>query len=404
MEKIIDEEISKGSIMSTSAVLENITKEATVWRHKIHRHPELAYEELRTSDLIAEVLTDAGIEVFRGIGGTGVIGVLRKGEGKKSIGLRADMDALPLSEESELPYKSVIDKKMHACGHDGHTAMLLGAAKLLSASEDFDGTVYFVFQPAEEHLDGAYRMIDDGLFDIAPADAFFGMHNWPGLPIGHFAIRKGPMLASFDKFDIVVEGVGGHGALPHEGIDPIVIASQVVTSLQTIVSRAINPIDSAVVSVTHINSGEPSYNVIPGRAAMKGAVRSLNSESRKKIRSKIYQLVKGVVDGFGGTFKIDYEEVCPVLMNNPGDVSHAVAAAIDVVGADRVNDQIDPVMGSEDFAAILESKPGAYIFIGNGDGVGSCMVHNPKYDFNDTAIPYGVRFWNQLVKNYLLGS
>ncbi len=389
--------------MTAVEVVEDLNLEVRGWRHDIHRHPELAYEEERTSQLVIDVLQKSGLKVLKGIGGTGVVGVLRKGNGERSIALRADMDALPLSEENDLPYKSVVRKKMHACGHDGHTAMLLGAAKLLARSVGFDGTVYFIFQPAEEHLDGAYRMIDDGLFDIAPADAYYGMHNWPGLPVGKFAICDGPMMASFDKFDVCIEGVGGHGALPHTGVDPIMVASQVVTSLQSIVSRAVDPLQSVVISVTHISGGEPSYNVIPNEVLLKGAVRSLSPENRVKVREKIEQIVKGICNSLGAICKITYKEVCPVLVNHSCDVEKVVSTASEIVGKKNVILNINPVMGSEDFAAILAEKPGAYVFIGNGDGVGSCMVHNPQYDFNDDVIPHGVKFWCQLVRSQLMG-
>ncbi len=387
--------------MSAVEVMEDLEIEVCGWRHDIHCHPELAYEEVRTSKLVVNVLRAAGLKVYQGVGGTGVVGVLQKGKGKKSIALRADMDALPLLEETNLPYKSVVRKKMHACGHDGHTAMLLGAAKLLAESVIFDGTVYFIFQPAEEHLNGAYSMIDDRLFEIAPADAYFGMHNWPGLPVGKFAICEGPMMASFDKFDICIKGVGGHGALPHKGVDPIMVSSQVITNLQSIVSRTVDPLESAVISVTHIRGGEPSYNVIPNEVVLKGAVRSLSQQIRTQIKGKINHIVNGICDGLGATCEVSYEEVCPVLVNQPNAVEQVVLATSEVVGRDNVLLDIDPVMGSEDFAAILEEKPGAYLFIGNGDGVGSCMVHNPKYDFNDEAIPYGIKFWCQIVKSQL---
>ena len=381
--------------------LEPLTREVMSWRHDIHKHPELGYEEVRTSKLVIEILKDLGIEVRSGIGGTGVIGIMKKGNGGKSIGLRADLDALPLREESALPYKSVYDKKMHACGHDGHTAMLLGAAKRLAQNEEFSGTVFFIFQPAEEHLDGARKMINDGLFDIAPADAFYGMHNWPGLPVGKFAIRNGPALASFDKFDICITGVGGHGGLPHTGIDPIIIAAQVVNNIQSIVSRNVNPLDSAVVSVTHIQGGEPSYNVIPNSVYIKGAVRTLSSETRILIKGKIKSIVEGVCTSQGATGEIKYSEVCPVLVNAEDNVNIAVKAARSVVDSTAILQQIDPVMGSEDFAEILVNRPGAYIFIGNGDGQGACMIHNPKYDFNDAVIPFGITFWCKLVLNSL---
>ncbi len=387
--------------MSVIELTDDLAVEVKKWRHDIHRNPELAYEEERTSALVASVLESIGLEVHRGIGGTGVIGILRNGRGTKSIALRADMDALPLSEDSNLPYKSVVEKKMHACGHDGHTAMLLGAAKLLANIRDFDGTVFFIFQPAEEHLDGAYKMIDDGLFEIAPADVFFGMHNWPGLPVGEFAIRTGPMLASFDKFDILVRGVGGHGAMPHNGIDSILVASQIINTLQSIVSRNINPTDSSVISITHINGGEPSYNVIPDIVTIKGAVRTLDSKTRKTIKLKLNHLVAGIADSLGAKCEIEYKEVCPVLVNSPLAVKQAICAAKAVAGDEKVNRNVDPTMGSEDFAAVLEKRLGAYVFIGNGDGLGSCMIHNPKYDFNDAVIPYGVKFWCQLVRSHL---
>ena len=387
--------------MSNLSELKTLEHQAIEWRHDIHKHPELAYEEFRTGSIVAKVLSDNGIEVHRGVGGTGVVGVLKKGNSPRSIALRADMDALPLSEESDVPYRSVVENKMHACGHDGHTAMLLGAAKLLKDSVDFKGTVFFIFQPAEESLDGATSMIKDGLLEIVTAERFFGMHNWPGLPVGKFAIRVGPMLASFDRFDIKIEGVGGHGALPHEGIDPILISAQVINSLQSIVSRSVNPVDSSVVSVTHIKSGEPSYNVIPNQSLIKGAVRALNPLTRDLVKKRLYELVNGVVISMGGKCEIKYEEVCPVLVNDPKSVAMAGKAASDLVGIDNVSNDVSPVMGSEDFAVMQEKRNGAYILIGNGDGKGSCMIHNPRYDFNDDTIVHGINYWSQLVQNEL---
>jgi len=375
--------------------------EITEIRRDLHMHPEIGFEEERTSQIVAEFLASAGIEVHRGLGKTGVVGTLKCGDGDKSIALRADMDALEMQEQNSFSHCSVYDNKMHGCGHDGHTAMLLGAAKHLAESRNFNGTAYFIFQPAEEGLAGADAMIKDGLFDLFPADAVYGMHNGPGTPVGAFAILPGAMLCSFDTFDIVINGMGGHGAMPHQTIDPVLIAANVVTALQSVASRNIDPLQPIALSITQIASGKPTYNVIPEQATIKGAVRTLNADTRDLAENRIKALVQGVSASFGGSCRIDYKRGYPVLINSADETEIAANTARAIVGDTAVLTNIDPVMGSEDFAFMLQKKPGAYIVIGNGDGASSCVVHNPKYDFNDEIIPLGMEYWCRLVEREL---
>lgn len=371
-------------------------------RHDIHAHPELAYEETRTAGIVQDYLQEWGIEVATGLAGTGVVGTLSNGSGPR-IGLRADMDALPIREVNSFEYKSRHDGKMHACGHDGHTTMLLGAAKYLARTRAFSGTVDFIFQPAEEAAGGAKRMIDEGLFDQFPVDAVFGMHNWPGLEVGKFAVRTGAMMASLDCFDIVVEGEGTHGALPHKGIDPIVASAQVVTALQSIVSRNINPLDVGVVSVTQIHAGD-AYNVLPGRVELAGGVRSFDTEVRANLLQRVEDVATSVASAFNARASLSWGIRFPPVMNRAAQTEIAAGAAAQVAGAENVATDSEPSLGSEDFAYMLEEKPGCYLFIGNGSGKGGCVIHNPAYDFNDDILALGASYWVRLTEQFLARS
>jgi amidohydrolase len=374
--------------------------ELTKVRRDIHAHPELGFEEQRTSDLVAEKLASFGIEVTRGIGKTGLVGRLRAGNSPRAIGLRADMDCLPILEANGFGHRSTHPGKMHACGHDGHTTMLLGAAKYLAATRNFDGTVHFIFQPAEEGLGGAAAMLADGLFERFPCDAIFGMHNRPGLAIGKFQIRSGPMMAGGAFFDITVTGVGAHGARPEAGIDPVVAAAQIASALQTIVSRNVRPLDTAVVSVTQIHSGH-AYNVIPEKAVLGGTVRCFSDATMNLIEERMRRIAEGVAAGFGATAELDFRALFPPLVNHADEAQFIADCAADVVGEANINRSSNPVMASEDFAIMLKSVPGAYIQIGNGEGEGGCEVHNPGYDFNDGALPFGASLFARLVERRL---
>lgn len=374
----------------------------TQWRHDLHRHPELAFEEKRTAALVAERLLEVGIEVHTGIGGTGVVGVLRSGTGKRRIGFRADMDALPISEKGEISHRSVNDGKFHGCGHDGHTVMLLAAARQLAAQPDFDGTLYFVFQPAEEGMGGAEAMIADGLFERFPMDAVFGMHNSPGMAVGQFGVRSGPMLAAYESFDLVIHGRGGHGALPHECIDPILIGSHTVVALQSIVSRGLDPARSGVVSITRMHGGN-AYNVIPEQLQLGGAIRYFEPADGELMRRRVYDITTGTAATFGATAEVNFNSPSyPPLLNDSGCTQIAVRAASSLVGLQQVDSDIPLIMGSDDFAAMLQHAPGCYLLIGNGIGsVGGCMVHHPEYDFNDEVLPLGIRYWMKLAEESL---
>jgi amidohydrolase len=372
----------------------------TEWRHDIHAHPELGFEEQRTSDLVAQKLAEFGWEVIRGIGKTGVVGRLRAGNSPRSIGLRADMDCLPIEEATNLSYRSQNAGRMHACGHDGHTTMLLGAARYLAETRNFDGAVHLIFQPAEEGLGGGKAMVEDGLFDRFPCDAIFGMHNRPGLAVGKFQIRTGPAMAGGAYFDIAVIGRGAHGARPESGIDPVVTASHIAIALQTIVSRNVRPLDTAVVSVTQIHAGE-AYNVIPERAVIRGTARCFSRETMATIEQNMRRIASGVASGFGATAELDFRVIFPPLVNDETEARFIADAAADLVGADNVNREGGLVMASEDFSYMLEQRPGAYIAIGNGDGIGGCEVHNPGYDFNDAALPLGASLFARLAERKL---
>ena len=374
--------------------------EITAFRRDLHAHPELGFEERRTADLVAKKLAEFGCEVFRGIGRTGVVGRLRAGASSRSIGLRADMDALPIHEATNLPYRSRHEGRMHACGHDGHTTMLLGAARYLAETRNFDGTVHFIFQPAEEGLGGGEAMVQDGLFERFPCDTIFGMHNRPGLAVGKFQIRTGPMMAGGAYFDITVTGRGAHGARPEAGIDPVIIASHITTALQTVISRNVRPLDTAVLSVTQIHAGD-AYNVIPEQAFIRGTVRAFSSETMMLIEQNISRIASGVAAGFGGTAELDFRLIFPPLVNDTTEAEFIADTAATLVGEDNINRSGNLVMASEDFSYMLDRRPGAYIQIGNGDSSGGCEVHNPGYDFNDAALPLGATLFARLAERKL---
>jgi len=367
------------------------------WRREIHANPELCFEENRTADLVAARLASFGIEVHRGLATTGVVGTLRVGNSSRAIGLRADMDALPMGEDNKFAYRSLNAGRMHACGHDGHTAMLLGAAKYLSETKNFDGTVHFIFQPAEEGGGGGRVMVEEGLFEKFPVEAVYGMHNWPGLEAGSFSVRPGPMMASADKFDIVVRGMGTHGAMPHRGVDPVVCAAQIVTALQTIASRETNPLDAVVVSVTQIHAGE-AYNVIPNECVLRGTIRAFEPKVRQGLPAAMQRIAGGIAMAMGCEMSLHYDHGYPPLVNTEKEVGIAAKAMAAVVGAERTTTDGVMTMGSEDFAFMLEAKPGAYVFVGNGT---SASLHNPKYDFNDDVLPIGASYWATLVEQNL---
>jgi hippurate hydrolase len=374
--------------------------ELTAWRRDLHAHPELGFEETRTSDLVAAKLAAFGCEVHRGLGKTGVVGTLRAGAGRHSVGLRADMDALPIAEANRFPHRSQHQGKMHACGHDGHTTMLLGAARYLAETRGFDGTVHFIFQPAEEGLGGAKAMVEDGLFEKFPCDAIFGMHNRPSLPLGQFAVRAGPMMAAGAFFDIHVTGKGAHGARPETGIDPVIVAAHIAIALQTIVSRNAPPVETAVLSVTKIHGGD-AYNVIPQTAGLGGTVRAFSRDLMALIETSMKRIAKGVAEAFGATAEVDFRFLFAPTVNDAREAEFAAGVCADLVGAQNVERNPALIMASEDFSFMLEKVPGCYINIGNGDGEGGCEVHNPGYDFNDAALPLGASFFARLVEKRL---
>ncbi len=370
-------------------------------RHRIHENPELAYEERATADLVAERLARWGYEVHRGLGGTGVVGTLRAGTSTRRVGLRADMDALPIAETSAKPWSSRVLGKMHACGHDGHTAMLLAAARHLAATRRFDGIVHLVFQPAEEGMAGAKRMLDDGFLDLFPCDAMFGMHNMPQQPAGKFVFLPGPMMASGDRATIVVRGKGGHGAMPHASVDPIVVGSAIVMALQSVVSRNVPPLDTAVVTVGAFLSGD-ACNVIPDAAELRLTIRAFRPPIRELLEQRVKAIAQAQAASYGATAEIAYERGYPMVINDPAQTAFARQVALDWLGEDGLIPDAQPVTGSEDFAFFLEKVPGCYFLIGNGTGSdGGCMVHNPGYDFNDACLATGASFWVKLAEAYL---
>lgn len=383
--------------MKTIDRIDALHAEMTAWRRDIHAHPELGFEEERTADLVAAKLAEFGCEVHRGLGKTGVVGTLQAGSGNRAIGLRADMDALPIQEANTFDHRSRNEGRMHACGHDGHTTMLLGAARYLAETRRFDGCVHFIFQPAEEGLGGGAAMVKDGLFERFPVEAVFGMHNRPGMPVGEFALRAGPMMAGGAYFDITVTGRGAHGARPEHSIDPVVIAAQITTALQTIVSRNVNPQETAVLSVTQILGGD-AYNVIPQQASLGGTVRAFSRETMALIETGMERIATGTAAAYGAQAVLDFRMIFPPLINDEEETRFAADVAASLVGEDRVNRNGRLIMASEDFSYMLNECPGAYITIGNGDGEGGCEVHNPGYDFNDEILALGASFFARLVE------
>ena len=385
--------------MAVSGAIEALVDDARHWRRELHKIPELLYDVALTAKFVADRLQDFGCdEVKTSVGRSGVVGIIkgRGGEGP-AIALRADMDALPIEERTNLPYRSTIPGKMHACGHDGHTAMLLGAARHLAKTRSFRGTAVVVFQPAEEGGAGAKAMLEDGLVDRFGVTQFFGMHNWPGLPLGTFAIRKGAILAAADKFTIALEGKGGHAAMPHRARDVIVAGSEIVLALQSLVSREIDPLDSAVVSVSKFEAGTV-FNVLPQTATLLGTVRTLKAATRDLLETRLRQIVAGVAGAHGIEAKTNYERGYPPTVNHDRETDFAASVAERIVGVEGVSHDVAPSMGAEDFSYMLEAKPGAFILIGNGDSAG---LHHPEYDFNDEALAPGIAYWTTLIETAL---
>ncbi|MBK9441275.1 MAG: amidohydrolase [Comamonadaceae bacterium] len=376
-------------------------------RRDIHAHPELCFKEVRTADVVAQKLTEWGIPMHRGLGTTGVVGMVKNGTSSRAIGLRADMDALPMQEVNTFAHTSTSPGKMHACGHDGHTAMLLAAAQYLSAHRNFDGTVYLIFQPAEEGGGGAREMIKDGLFEKFPMDAVFGLHNWPGSDVGYFAASPGPVMASSNEFKITLHGKGGHAAMPHNAIDPVPVACQLVQAFQTIISRNVKPIEAGVISVTMIHTGEAT-NVIPNSCELQGTVRTFSLDLLDLIEQRMQHITEHLCTAFGLTAEFEFKRNYPPTINSAAEANFCRQVMASIVGADKVLVQ-EPTMGAEDFSYMLLAKPGCYAFIANGDGThrdmghggGPCMLHNPSYDFNDALLPLGATYWVRLAETWL---
>ncbi len=386
--------------MPIDPAIQDLVADAQLWRRDLHANPELLYDLPRTANFVAERLREFGCdEVRTAIGRTGVVGVIkgRKGDSRRAIGLRADMDALPIEETTNLPYRSRVPGKMHACGHDGHTAMLLGAARYLAGSSNFSGAAVVIFQPAEEGGAGAKAMIDDGLMENFAIEEVYAMHNGPRLPVGVFALRKGPLMAAADFFTIRLEGKGGHAAYPHQCVDTIVAGAQIVTALQTIVARNVDPLDSCVVSIARFSAGSKN-NILPQTADLEGTTRTLLPATRDLAERRIREIVAGVAAASGIGASVDYVRNYPPTVNHPAQTDFAPSVARQVAGADRVMTEIPPVMGAEDFSFMLEARPGAFIWIGNGDSAG---LHNPGYDFNDAALPFGMAYFVGVVETAL---
>ncbi len=381
-------------------LLPALTPKIAAFRRDIHAHPELAFNEKRTAEKVADYLEALGLEVHRGIARTGVVAKLSHGSGKRAIGLRADMDALPLTELNTFPHHSTHDGKMHACGHDGHTAMLLGAAEALSQLRDFDGTVYFIFQPAEEHEGGGRVMVEEGLFERFPMDMVFGLHNWPGLPAGSFGVTEGPVMAGTDRFEIEITGRGGHAAMPHQAVDVVLAGSALVQALQSLVSRNTDPLDSAVVSVTRFHAGHAD-NVLPETALLGGTVRTLNGELQDALEEGVRRICNGIEATYKVSIELRYERGYPPTVNaaEPSQIARDVAQQVAIDGL--VYLQLPPSMGAEDFAYMAKVVPACYVWLGNGPGEGGCMLHSPHYDFNDEIIATGIRYWVRLVERVL---
>lgn len=390
--------------MTIPARIREIHPELTLWRRELHKHPQTAFEETFASEFIASRLAEMGIPVSRGLAKTGVVGSIAgrlpaTGE-VSAIGLRADIDALDIQEATGLPYASIFPGKMHACGHDGHTTMLLGAAKYLSETRNFAGTVHVIFQPAEENEGGGRVMVEEGLFDQFPMDAVFGLHNWPGIPVGQFAAGPGPIMAAFDIFEIVISGRGSHAARPHDSIDPVVIAAQIVTGLQTIASRQINPHDQVVVSVTQVHAGD-TWNVIPCDAVIRGTVRTFKKSVQDATELSMGRIVTGICAAFGASGRLRYERRYPATVNTAPEALKSAATLKRLFGSSNVNEAPEPSMGGEDFSFMLEKRPGCYIWAGNGPTDGDRLLHNPHYDFNDELLPYGAAYWSGLAEDLL---
>jgi amidohydrolase len=377
-----------------------LVPEMKTWRHHLHAHPETAFQETATSAFVADKLASFGLEVHTGLAKTGVVAVLRGGDGSDAIGLRADMDALDILEKSGVPHASTHAGKMHACGHDGHTTMLLGAARALSRRKSIEGTVYFIFQPAEENEGGGRVMVEEGLFDRFPMRAVYGMHNWPQLPVGSIALREGPLMGAFDVFEIKITGRGGHAAMPHLARDPMQFAAHLVNALQTIVSRNIHPLEAGVVSVTQIHGGD-TWNVIPQEVVLRGTVRSFKPEVQELIEQRMHAIVEGLGITFGMRATLDYQRRYPATVNSPAETQHAIEAAAALLGRENVDTNPTPTMGSEDFAFMLQAKPGCYIWLGTGRGPETPNLHHPQYDFNDDALALGAAYWVTLAEQQL---
>jgi len=379
-------------------ISEELRRSMEATRRDLHRHPELGFEERRTSRMVQERLEQLGLEVHNGIGDTGVVGVLQKGAGQRGIGLRADMDGLAIGEHNTFTHRSNEPGKMHACGHDGHTAMLLGAAEHLAYFGEFDGCVYFIFQPAEEHGKGALAMLADGLFERFPMQAVYAIHNLPALPVGRAALRAGPIMACEDNFEIVIEGRGGHAAMPHMADDLIVVGAEIVSALQTVVSRTLNPVDRAVLSVTSFDT-DGARNVLPGTVTLKGDTRAFLPAVQSRLEQTMTRIVSGICQAHGVHGRLQYTREFAATINSSSETRAAARAAREVLGPDQVDEACEPIMASEDFGYMLQAKPGCYLLLGNGgDGSGGCGLHSPDYDFNDAILPLGAALWTRLVE------
>ena len=374
--------------------------ELTALRRDLHAHPELAFNEARTSDIVARELRAYGLEVRRGLAKTGVVGVLRAGTGKRMIGLRADMDALPLDEQNDFAHRSTHAGCMHACGHDGHTAMLLGAARYLASHPDFDGSVAFIFQPAEEAEGGAAVMIEEGLFERFPVESVYGLHNWPGLPVGTMAVHAGAVMASTCRLEITVSAQGSHAAMPQQGVDAIVTASHLVTALQTVAARNLSPLDAAVVSVTQFHAGS-AWNILPDEVVLRGTIRTFKPEIQTAVETAVSRLCQGMAASFGAQIEVSFNRLYPPTVNTAAEAATCSRVAEKVLGHEKVLTDAAPAMTAEDFSFMLQQKPGCYVWLGNGSGEGGCTLHNPNYDFNDAALGVGIAYWVALAREIL---
>ena len=389
--------------MNLTDLIAGLQPEIAGIRRDIHAHPELAFEEQRTADIVARYLEGLGLDVHRGLAKTGIVARLQVGKGTRAIGLRADMDALPLNELNTFAHRSTNSTRMHACGHDGHTAMLLGAAAALSKTRNFDGTVYFIFQPAEEHESGGRVMVEEGLFRRFPMEMVFGLHNWPGMPAGHFGVTEGPVMAGTDRFDIKITGRGGHAAMPHQTVDVIVAGSALVQGLQTLVSRNTDPLAAAVVSVTRFNAGFTD-NILPESAVLGGTVRSLTPQMRDALEAGVRRVCGGIEATYGVSIELHYECGYPPTINAAAPSAICREAAREVAGNESVKINLPPSMGAEDFAYMCQEVPGCYVWLGNGPGASGRMLHSPHYEFNDEIIPAGIRYWLRLVERALVSN